>query len=192
MRCITTERSLNLYPLPTSEIPHAQFGPARSQFILVDEAVAAVVGPQSAGGVPDGVAHDSDRRANARPRHLGPDLAAVAPRGARGPEAALHRPPARGRPGGLRPRGQGLAIARDLDVSLLDRRRRRLGRSCIRSCGVPSRDMRTCSRAGAIYSTRPGSERRRHSRAVRAGVASGRSVRVDQAQEQGADRRGAG
>jgi len=52
MRCITTERSLNLYPLLTSEIPHVRFGPARSQFILVDEAVAVVGGPHSEEGYP--------------------------------------------------------------------------------------------------------------------------------------------
>jgi DNA-binding CsgD family transcriptional regulator len=52
LRCITTERSLNLYPLLTSEIPHVHFGPARSQFILVDESVAVVGGPHSEEGYP--------------------------------------------------------------------------------------------------------------------------------------------
>ena len=44
MRCITTERSLNLYPLLTSEIPHVRFGPARSQFILATRRSPSSVG----------------------------------------------------------------------------------------------------------------------------------------------------
>lgn len=52
MRFITTERSLHLYPLITSEMPHVSLGPARSQFILIDGMTCVLGGPMSEDGYP--------------------------------------------------------------------------------------------------------------------------------------------
>ncbi|GAA2740296.1 LuxR family transcriptional regulator [Terrabacter aerolatus] len=68
MRTITTERTLRLNPLCSSEDPELRIGPALFQCILVDEATAVVAGPLSAQGFPtawlatrsDVVAHVTD------------------------------------------------------------------------------------------------------------------------------------
>lgn len=52
MRTITTERTLRLNPLCSSEDPDLRIGPALFQCILVDEATAVVGGPLSAQGFP--------------------------------------------------------------------------------------------------------------------------------------------
>ena len=52
MRFVTSERTGYTHPLITSEIPHVRFGPASSQFILIDEETAVVAGPLGVVGYP--------------------------------------------------------------------------------------------------------------------------------------------
>ncbi len=52
MRFVTSERTGYTNPLITSEIPYVRFGPANSQFILIDEATAVVAGPLGDVGYP--------------------------------------------------------------------------------------------------------------------------------------------
>ena len=49
---ITSERSATAYPLISSEMPHVRFGPAPTQFILLDRRAAVLGGPPSDGGYP--------------------------------------------------------------------------------------------------------------------------------------------
>jgi DNA-binding CsgD family transcriptional regulator len=52
MRTVTTERSLRLNPLLSSENPEIHVGPAQFQFILADETTAVVAGPLTEHGFP--------------------------------------------------------------------------------------------------------------------------------------------
>ncbi len=52
MRYITTERSLALYPLITSEMPHVQFGPVPVQLMVIDDRTLVIAGPLSETGQP--------------------------------------------------------------------------------------------------------------------------------------------
>jgi DNA-binding CsgD family transcriptional regulator len=49
---LTNRRSLELYPLLTSEIPEVRFGPARTHFLLIDGAAAIDPGPIDDFGAP--------------------------------------------------------------------------------------------------------------------------------------------
>ncbi|WP_323096424.1 helix-turn-helix transcriptional regulator [Intrasporangium sp. YIM S08009] len=52
MRYVTTERSLALYPLITSEMPHVHFGPVPCQLMVIDGRTVVVAGPLSETGQP--------------------------------------------------------------------------------------------------------------------------------------------
>jgi len=52
MRYVTTERSLALYPLITSEMPHVHFGPVPCQLMVIDDRTVVIAGPQSETGQP--------------------------------------------------------------------------------------------------------------------------------------------
>jgi DNA-binding CsgD family transcriptional regulator len=52
MRYLTTERSLALYPLITSEMPHVHFGPVPCQLMVIDGRTVVIEGPLSESGQP--------------------------------------------------------------------------------------------------------------------------------------------